>query len=160
MKKQIPMKRRDRLVSDPEKIFDIVWRCPVLRLAFPDADAPYVVPFSFGVEKDGENIVFYVHCAKIGRKIDLIGGGCRAGVELDNFLGYGGAGRKSATYYESVIGSGRVERVEGEEAQHGMELLMEHCGLEKGNFAECLPHTAVFRVTVDDYAAKANPKPE
>jgi nitroimidazol reductase NimA-like FMN-containing flavoprotein (pyridoxamine 5'-phosphate oxidase superfamily) len=154
------MRRKDRQVSDPGEIFDMVYRCQVLRLALPDKDAPYVVPLSFGVEQKDGKLVFYAHGAKMGRKIDLIGTGCRAGVELDRFLGYGGEGRNSTAYYESVVGAGRAELVEGEEAVHGLGLLMEHCGREKQDFAGCLPHTAVLRITVDSYSAKANPLPE
>ena len=154
------MRRKDRHVSDAAAIFDMVYRCQVLRLALPDKDAPYVVPLSFGVEQKDGKLVFYAHGAKVGRKIDLIGEGVTAGVELDSFLGYGGEGRNSTTYYESVVGTGRAELVEGEEALHGLDLLMEHCGREKQDFAACLPHTAVLRVTVDSYSAKANPLPE
>ena len=154
------MRRKDRQVSDAAAIFDMVYRCQVLRLALPDKDAPYVVPLSFGVEQIDDRLVFYAHSAKIGRKIDLIGAGASVGVELDRFLGYGGEGRNSTAYYESVVGRGRAELIEGEQALHGLELLMEHCGREKQDFAACLPHTAVLRVTVDSCSAKANPLPE
>ena len=154
------MRRKDRQVSDAAAIFDMVYRCQVLRLALPDKDAPYVVPLSFGVEQIEGRLVFYAHSAKIGRKIDLIGAGASVGVELDRFLGYGGEGRNSTAYYESVVGRGRAELIEGEAALHGLELLMEHCGREKQDFAGCLPHTAVLRITVDSYSAKANPLPE
>ena len=154
------MRRTDRQVSDPGEIFEMVCRCQVLRLALPDKDAPYVVPLSFGVEKKDGKLVFYAHGAKVGRKMELIGEGVTVGVELDRFLGYGGEGRNSTTYYESVVGAGRAELVEGEEALHGLDLLMEHCGREKQDFAACLPHTAVLRVTVDSCSAKANPLPE
>ncbi|MBQ6535826.1 MAG: pyridoxamine 5'-phosphate oxidase family protein [Firmicutes bacterium] len=154
------MRRKDRQVSDAAAIFDMVYRCQVLRLALPDKDAPYVVPLSFGVEQIEGRLVFYAHSAKIGRKIDLIGAGASVGVELDRFLGYGGEGRNSTAYYESVVGRGRAELIEGEQALHGLELLMEHCGREKQDFAGCLPHTAVLRVTLDEVSAKANPLPE
>lgn len=154
------MRRTDRQVSDPEQIFEMVYRCQVLRLALPDKAAPYVVPLSFGVEQKDGKLVFYAHGAKVGRKIELIGEGVTAGVELDSFLGYGGEGRNSTTYYESVVGTGFAELIEGEEALHGLDLLMEHCGREKQDFAACLPHTAVLRVTVDSCSAKANPLSE
>ncbi len=154
------MRRKDRQVSDAAAIFDMVYRCQVLRLALPDKDAPYVVPLSFGVEQIDGKLVFYAHGAKVGRKIDLIGAGVPVGVELDRFLGYGGAGRNSTAYYESVVGRGRAELIQGEAALHGLELLMEHCGREKQDFAGCLPHTAVLRVTLDEVSAKANPLPE
>ena len=154
------MRRKDRQVSDPGEIFDMVYRCQVLRLALPDNDAPYVVPLSFGVEQKDDKLVFYTHGAKIGRKMELIGEGVTVGVELDRFLGYGGAGPHSTAYYESIVGAGRAELVEGEEAVHGLGLLMEHCGREKQDFTSCLPHTAVLRITVDSYSAKANPLPE
>ncbi|MBR5428901.1 MAG: pyridoxamine 5'-phosphate oxidase family protein [Firmicutes bacterium] len=155
-----PMRRREREISDPAEIFAIARRCQVLRLALPDQDAPYVVPLSFGLEQVDGRLVFYVHCAEEGRKLELIGGGCPVGVELDRFLGYGSSGSSSTAYYESIIGRGRVEPVSGAAAVHGLELLLEHCGRESGgSFDACLPRTAVLRITLEECSAKAHPLP-
>ncbi|MBR2784102.1 MAG: pyridoxamine 5'-phosphate oxidase family protein [Firmicutes bacterium] len=155
-----PMRRQEREISDPAEILAIARRCQVLRLALTDGTAPYVVPLSFGVEQSDGKLVFYFHSAQAGRKFELIGAGCPVGVELDRFLGYGGKAASSTTYFESVVGQGRAEPVTGEEAVHGLELLLEHCGREKGpGFDACLPRTAVFRVTLESCRAKANYPP-
>ena len=42
------MRRKDREVTDREKIKDIVGRCSCCRLGFQDEGGVYIVPLSFG----------------------------------------------------------------------------------------------------------------
>ena len=43
------MRRKDREVTQPEEIFDIIKKCDVCRIAFFDEKFPYIVPLNFGV---------------------------------------------------------------------------------------------------------------
>lgn len=66
------MRRKDREVTDNCEINKIINSCQIIRLAFADGVAPYIVPLNFGFEeKDGKR-TFYFHGAKEGRKLDLI----------------------------------------------------------------------------------------
>ena len=38
------MRRKDREVTQPEEIFDIIKKCDVCRIAFFDEKFPYIVP--------------------------------------------------------------------------------------------------------------------
>lgn len=49
------MRRKDRQVTDPEKIDSIIAQCRCCRLGFSDGEQVYVVPLSFGYENTGES---------------------------------------------------------------------------------------------------------
>ena len=66
------MRRKDREITDPQEIFNILQRCDTAQLGMCDADAPYVVPVSFGAAMRNGTPVVYFHCAKQGKKLDLL----------------------------------------------------------------------------------------
>ena len=70
------MKRKDREVKELSEICGILDQCTVCTISLPTDEAdnqiPYVLPLSFGYEITDGKPVFYFHCAREGRKIDLI----------------------------------------------------------------------------------------
>nr|MBQ4317636.1 pyridoxamine 5'-phosphate oxidase family protein [Clostridia bacterium] len=66
------MRRKDREVTDRTVIDEIIRSCGCIRLGLNDSGEVYIVPMNFGYEHDGEKRVFYMHCAKEGRKLDII----------------------------------------------------------------------------------------
>ena len=44
------MRRKDREVTDNYEINKIINSCQIIRLAFADGVAPYIVPLNFGFE--------------------------------------------------------------------------------------------------------------
>ncbi|MDR1706311.1 MAG: pyridoxamine 5'-phosphate oxidase family protein [Clostridiales bacterium] len=122
------MRRSDREIKDFDEIVDVLRRADVIRLGLHDSKAPYVVPLSFGFEvKDGK-IIIYVHGAKEGYKHDLLARDNHVCVEADIFHGYKKYQDGVTACYESVIGYGDAAVIEGDEAERGMDLLLEHCG--------------------------------
>ena len=66
------MRRKDREVTTVDGIKEILDSCKTACIAMVDGGAPYVVPLNYGYEiKDG-NLIMYFHCAKEGRKIDIL----------------------------------------------------------------------------------------
>ena len=66
------MRRKDREITDPEKIRAVIGECSVCRLGLADGKRVYVVPVNFGhVEQEGHHVLYF-HGAKEGRKMDLI----------------------------------------------------------------------------------------
>ena len=65
------MRRKDREIINKEQIWRIMQRCGVCRVAFHDAEYPYIVPLNFGIGK-GEPLTLYFHCAAQGKKLDLM----------------------------------------------------------------------------------------
>ncbi len=62
---------RDKAIKDitqHDEMLDIIKRCDVCHVAFVDEDKPYVLAFNFGFDNDK----LYLHCAKEGRKLDIL----------------------------------------------------------------------------------------
>lgn len=60
------MRRKDREITDPERIRDIVERCACCRIGFYDNGEVYIVPLNFGYEIGEHGYVFYFHGAAEG----------------------------------------------------------------------------------------------
>ncbi len=63
------MRRKDREM-DPSWALDVLERAPYVTVSLACGDTPYAVPLSLA--RDGDD-TFYFHCAKEGKKLDLIG---------------------------------------------------------------------------------------
>ena len=62
------MRRKDKEITDPKRITEIIAHCQVCRLGLAKDNLPYIVPVSFGY--DGQAI--YFHTAREGTKIAYI----------------------------------------------------------------------------------------
>ena len=154
------MRRSEREITDKNEIFEILSGCQVIRLALFDKEYPYIVPLSFGLERKGEEITVFFHCANEGKKADLLKENDSVGIEADCFGGYFGEGMNLTTAYKSVIGFGNCKKCEGEEKLRGLELLLSHCGREpdKATLSKCaaLDVTAVYKIKLDELTGKKN----
>ncbi len=155
------MRRKDREITDETQIDEIIRRCDCCRLGFNDNGGVYIVPLSFGFEKEGGKRCFYFHSAPEGRKIDLIKRGGDVGFELD--CGYRlhtadiPCGYSAA--FSSVIGTGRVEILTDTAGKiSGLRSIMRHtAGLEDCEFApEMLERVCVFRLEVAELSCKVH----
>jgi|LSQX01.2.fsa_nt_gb hypothetical protein len=63
-----PVRRKDREITDSAEMYEILDRAFTGHLALCSGDEPYVVPLCFGVM----NGAVYFHCAREGRKLDII----------------------------------------------------------------------------------------
>ena len=122
-----PMRRKDRAVTDPAKINEIMSRCHVCRLGLRDGKRVYVVPLNFGfLEREGKQFLYF-HGAGEGRKADLIRQTGYACFEMDT--GYRLQGGEQACDYtaafQSVIGEGTIAVVEDPaEKEAGLNAVM------------------------------------
>lgn len=103
------MRRKDREIINKEQIWRIMQRCGVCRVAFHDAEYPYIVPLNFGIGK-GEPLTLYFHCAAQGKKLDLMQRDRRVSFEMDcaHQLVTGDLACDTTMEYESVCGNGPV----------------------------------------------------
>ncbi|MEW6623627.1 MAG: pyridoxamine 5'-phosphate oxidase family protein [Bacillota bacterium] len=62
------MRRKDKEIKDRSIIEKIIIDAEICRLAMSDGNIPYIVPMNFGYKED----CLYFHCAKEGRKLDII----------------------------------------------------------------------------------------
>jgi len=153
------MRRKDREVTDPAKIEDIISRCVCCRIGFNDNGRVYIVPLNFGYEKTGENYTFYFHGAQEGRKIELIRRSPCVGFEMDTHYKLN-EGEKACDYsarFQSVIGSGEMRMVtETQEKRHGLDLIMEYTtGKRRWDYPEpMLREVAIFKLSVTELSCK------
>ena len=157
------MRRNDRAQS-LEFSLALIDRCSHGVVAFAaETGTPYCVPLSL-VRIDN---ALYFHCAKEGKKLDLlhqnnqvcvtfVGNDCPTFVE-DYYT----------TYFESVIVTGHAfEVTSSEEKILALRRLCElrtPDGMTGDHFDQAitasLPHTAVFRIDMDEITGKAKFKP-
>jgi nitroimidazol reductase NimA-like FMN-containing flavoprotein (pyridoxamine 5'-phosphate oxidase superfamily) len=149
------MRRSDRQITDFDELADVLRRADTIRLGLHDEPYPYVVPLSFGLEVADGKIAVYFHGAKTGKKHELIAGNPHACVEADIFYRYAEVPKSVTTEYESLIGFGVCECVSGDEAAHGLDLLLTHCGYDGFVYDRAvLEVTAVYKVTLESVTGK------
>ena len=121
------MLRKDREITDLDRIQEIISRSEVCRLAFFDEGYPYILPMNFGFERVEDTFVLYFHTALRGKKLELLKANNHVSFEMDGAHKLYGQEDVACSYgmeFESVVGSGTAELVEGEEKIHGLSLLM------------------------------------
>ncbi len=155
------MRRKDREVTDFLKITDIIGRCDVLRLGLADGDFPYIVPVNFAYEIYGEQLVFYIHGAKAGRKYELLSALklCSFEMDIPEQTVISDSKNSVTMYYESVMGTASATFLEDEEKHRALSLIAKRYTKDP-NFkysAEAAERTAVIKLTVKSVSAKVNP---
>lgn len=150
------MRKNQREVTDFNKMIEILDKCQTIRLGLFDANYPYIVPLSFGYEAVDGKLRIYFHCAKEGKKVDLIAANGNCCVEADNLDGYKKTEHGVTADYESVIAVGSVEQVFGDEAIKGIDLLLEHCRITGYSAEHCVKMNivSVYKITVEKITCK------
>lgn len=156
------MRRKDREITNPELVEELIARAQILRVAFCDCGrAPYIVPVNYGyVCRDGKYILYF-HGAKAGRKYELSRAFPVVGFELDAdyclIAGESACGYSAG--YQSIVGTGTISLIENEEERVlGLSAIMKQAtGKADWDFeAEAQSATAVFRLDVEEMSCKAH----
>ena len=156
--------KRERQVTDPEKILHILDTGKVLHLGLSVKDEPYVVPMNYGYTMEDGKLVLYLHSAVRGRKLDMLRQNPRVFFEIDcDLMPF--EGRVPCQYglvYSSVMGRGKAVIVEDvEEKKKAMSVLMKTQTGKDFTFNEKLVSiVTVIRIDVAEYTAKHRPLPE
>lgn len=96
-------------------------------MGFIDNDRAYILPFNYGYQ-DG---FIYIHCAKNGKKINLIKKNDVVCIEIEQTAKVERFEKacKWTTTYRSVIGYGKIEIVNDyEQKRNGLDVIMRHNG--------------------------------
>ena len=161
------MRRNDRVVTDWEKITAIIRRCEVCHIAFHGGEYPYVVPLNFGFEVRGKQLFLYFHGAAEGRKHELLRENPKVAFSMEHMLGISGPTNgmacRCSAFYESVMGEGILEYIEGEEKITALHCLMQHYTPNSSSRLhfepKVLKKTAALRLTVHSLTAKRHAAP-
>lgn len=156
------MRRKDREVTDIDRIFDIVSRCSVAHVGMIDNGRPYVVALNFGYERKENSLILYFHSACEGRKIDILKENPNIFVQMncaDEFVSGSKENPCACTWrYDSVTGEGTAEFIETpEEKTHALNCILRYLGKSEDNFRfppERLERICVFRVCIENPTGK------
>ncbi|HUV07556.1 MAG TPA: pyridoxamine 5'-phosphate oxidase family protein [Spirochaetia bacterium] len=151
------MRRREKEITDSNRIADLLARAAVCRLAIHDSAFPYVVPLNFVFIGS----CLYFHSAREGKKLDLIRLNGHVGFEVDTQFAILSAEQACGwgTDFESIIGKG-IASVVADETERDMalrKLMLKYSGREDWVFAsENTEKIAVVRVRVIGMTGKAS----
>lgn len=162
------MRRSEREIANKSEIIKIIDKCDVCRIALSDNNIPYIIPMNFGYEcinitgsDSDDRLVIYFHCAKEGKKLDIIKANPNACFEFDcshNII-LGEKACSCSMEYESVIGNGKIAVVdynEIEEKRRALSLIMKKYAPEKTfEFSEAnISSVTVLKLTAEDFTGK------
>lgn len=134
----VPMRKHKREITDLAEIEDILRSTDVMRLGLAVDDVPYVVPLNFGYEPGR----IYFHCARTGRKLEMIAANGLVCFEVEGGYELESADKPCSftARYRSVIGWGRARiAADRGERMHGLQVLMRHVSgrdFEESDFPE------------------------
>lgn len=142
------MRRAEREIIDPDQIRAIFAAADVMRIAMVDANGEaYIVPLNYGWEETEGDLSLYFHCAREGRKVDILRQNPKVCFEIDTAHRLTTA-EKPCGYsfaYQSVIGWGEVTFLsDSEEKSRGLQVLMRQFGMTDAQFS----HNDTARVLV------------
>ena len=158
------MTKRELQITDEKQIREILDTAKVLHLGLCVDNEPYVVPMNYGYTMEDGKLVFYLHGATRGKKLDMIRANPRVFVELDcDHQPF--ESEKPCQYglaYSSLMGRGTARIIDDvEEKMQAMTMLMKTQTKKDFTFNEKLVSiVAVIRIDVEEYTAKHRPIPE
>lgn len=158
------MTRREREITDICKINNILSDSKVLHLGMCDGDEPYVVPMNYGFEFVGDKLIVYLHCARQGKKLDILKNNPKVffEAECDTVPFDGDVACNYGMAYSCIMGKGTAKFCEDiEEKKHAMSVLMKTQTGKDFSFDDKLVSVVtVIKINVSQYTAKARPMPK
>ncbi|MCX6650228.1 MAG: pyridoxamine 5'-phosphate oxidase family protein [Methanomassiliicoccales archaeon] len=148
------MRHAEREITDLAEIEEIIKKAEVCRLGMVDDGEPYIVPMNFGYRKS----VLYFHCAKEGKKLDVLRRNPQVCFELEGEarLVPGETACRWSSSFRSVIGWGKAMIVLDEAGvKEGLMVIMDHYTPGTNDFdPRSLSLTAMIRVDVERMTGK------
>jgi len=152
------MRKKDREIKDTKELEEILQKADVCRIAFAVDGIPYIVTMNFGhVWKD--RLTLYFHCAKEGKKLELLKRNSTVCFEMDidHQLVEAANACDWGMKYRSIVGLGLLEKVEEEtEKKKGLDFIMDHYGFngKKEYDEKVLNTTEILKLTVTEFTGK------
>lgn len=150
------MRRKDREITDPATMSEIIQAAEYCTLSMCDGDVPYGVIMNYGFAEN----CFYFHCANEGRKLEILQRNPQVCIQLvgDAEVILSGAPTTWTTRYRSVVATGLAEIVSTpEEKQNGIDILLKHYSGRGCQFPpQALDAVTIIKVPVDTITAKGN----
>jgi uncharacterized protein len=148
------MRKSEKEIKDRSEIDSIIRRSKVCRLGMSDDGQPYIVPLCFGY--DGKAV--YFHCAKEGRKLEMLARNNSVCLEFDVVEGIVEADKACGwgIQYQSVIAFGSARVIEGvSEKQEALAVLMSQYSNQSFSFPDDkLAITCIIKVEIKKISGK------
>ena len=156
--------KREREVTDPKEILEILDKSMVVHLAMVDGDEPYLVPMNYGYTMEQGKLTLYLHSAVRGKKLEILRENPTVFFEMncDLIPFEGPVPCRYGLSYTSLMGQGQARIIEDpEEKQRAMAILMKTQSGKDFAFNEKLVSiVSVIRIDVAEFTAKHRPLPE
>ncbi len=149
------MRRKDREITDPGVIEEIISASSVCRIAMCcDDGVPYLVPLCFGYVGG----VIYLHSSREGKKVEAIKHNNRVCFEFDTDVMVIESDRPCgwSMRYRSVIGLGRAYFVEDEaEKKLALDAIMRnYSGLSNSRTYGDLRRVLIIKIVIESMTGK------
>ena len=148
------MRKKEKEMTDPAAIESVIQRSMVCRLAMAEDNRPYVLPLCFGYR----DRTLYFHCAREGRKVDILRKNPRVCVEfdIDQELVTDAEACKFDMKFRSVVAFGKAYLVENlEERRQGLDVIMQHYAGKSFSYPdEIVGKTMILKVQVESLTGK------
>lgn len=158
------MTRREREVTDINKIKEILDKSKVLHLGLVDGDEAYVVPMNYGYTLEDGKLTLWLHGAKRGRKLDLIRANPKVFFEMECGIQpfEGEIACKYGIEYSSIMGRGKAEIIEDIEIKKAaLSYLMKTQTGKDFEFEDKMAAVvSIIRIDVSEFTAKHRPAPK
>lgn len=148
------MRKEEKEITEIDDIEDIIKKALCCRIGLVDDDEPYIVPVSFGYERNA----LYFHGALEGRKIGLIRKNNKVCFEIDADVEMVEEveSRSCTARYRSVMGTGRAFILEDdEEKSRALKFIIKQYNMKDFDFPKArLDRTMVVRVDINSISGK------
>ena len=150
------MRRKEKEITDYLEIETIMQKARVCRLGLAHNNIPYVVPLFFGYN----NNTIYIHCAKEGRKTEMIRENNRVCFQMDTDTKIRNRDKPACQWsssYRSVIGYGEAAFLEDvEEKRKALDIIMRHYSQQvKLDYStEAIESVGIIKITVTSLSGK------
>ncbi len=154
---------REKLVTDMDVIVRILNNSKVVHVGMIDGDEPYVVPMNYGYTLDGGKLTLWLHCAKRGRKLDVLRANPKVFFEMECDLQPfdGDIACRYGLSYSSIMGRGTAEIVEDIEIKKAaLTYLMKTQTGKDFEFEDKMASiVSIIKINAAEYTAKHRPMP-
>lgn len=152
------MRRKDREITDLNEILGIMKKCDVCNIAIFDEEYPYIIPMNFGFSSQDKELALYFHCAKAGKKLDLLRKNPKVGFEMDcsHNLIIKELDCDCTMEFESICGNGVIEILPDDQKIAALGQLMKQYKEQPAmNFNEkYVKAVEVLKLTVNEITGK------
>lgn len=150
------MRKKEKEIINITEIETIIQKAEVCRLGLAVDSTPYIVPVFFGYE----NNCLYIHCAREGRKLDMIRKNNIVCFEMEVDAEITNRDKLACQWsstYRSVIGYGSAFILENfEEKKQALNVIMRHYS-NKNSFEykkKAVEEVAIIKIVVDHMSGK------